>query len=61
MVQWCVQDAPILAVGTSTGAVKVIRMTGPLAQIDDVNHELQGKNLDAAVEANLSLSRAAAK
>ena len=55
------QEAPILVVGTSAGAVMVLRLTGPLSHIDGVDNDLQSKNLEAAVKANMSVTGSAAK
>ena len=55
------QDAPILVVGTSTGAVKVLRLTGQLGQTDGNDPDVQAKFLQATVQANLSSARAGGK
>lgn len=43
-----------MVVGTSAGTVKVLRLTGPLGQLDSVDCEGQMQLLQAAIEANMS-------
>ena len=52
------QAAPVLVVGTNSGSVKVLRLTGPLGYIDNVDREVQSQLLKSAVEANMSRSQA---
>ena len=54
------QEAPVLVVGSSTGSVKVLRLTGSLSQIDGVDKEAQAQLFNAAAEANISSAKAGA-
>lgn len=51
----------MLAVGTSSGEVRVVHLTGLYVDASDVHKDLQARQLQAAVEENLAATRAAAK
>ncbi|KAK9798512.1 hypothetical protein WJX73_005780 [Symbiochloris irregularis] len=54
-------EAPVLAVGTSSGEVRVVHLTGLYVDAAEVHQDVQARHLQAAVEENLAATRAAAK
>lgn len=50
-----------MVVGTGAGAVRVLRLTGPLGRLDGVDSAAQARQLETVVQSNLSVGGTASK